>query len=301
MLKVTIITVVMNLIQNKRMNMFETCVESIRVQDYPEIEHIIIDGASSDGTIELLNKLKLTYYSEPDTGIYNAMNKGIAHATGDIIAFLNSDDYYTDSTVISSVVETFEKTNADMVIGDCTYFFPDKKLISAHSKIENLLYTISVCHQSTFCKLDLMKAVGGFDETYKIAADYHFIHKILLSGYKLVFLNKILSVFREGGISSNRQKVLEEIYDIQYKNFNRFNIKISQKQVRKILHREFLPLNAYIKARKLVCPQLRRRFDARYIKNILKFIRHWLVTVHVRRNRKLIKIFGIVLYTEEKS
>ena len=301
MLKVSVITVEMNLIQNNRAEMFKECVASVRAQDYPAIEHIVIDGASTDGTIALLNELKCTYYSEPDTGIYNAMNKGIARATGDVIAFLNSDDYYADSTAISSVVAAFEKTNADVVIGDRIALMPNKKLCSGRSKMENLLYAMSVCHQSTFCKLDLIKSVGGFEETYKIAGDFHLIHKLLLSGYHFVFLNKVLSVFRLGGLSSDTELAKQESYKVLYDNYNHLHIKISRKQAEKIYCNKFFSPTVYLKVRKLINPQLRWRFDSRYLKSILKFLKHWLITVHLRRHRRLIRIFGIVLFCEEKS
>lgn len=301
MLKVSIITVEMNLIQNNRAETFKKCVASVRAQDYPAIEHIVIDGASTDGTIALLNELKCTYYSEPDTGIYNAMNKGVARATGDVIAFLNSDDYYADSTVISSIASAFEKTNADVVIGDRVLLKPNKKIIPARSKMEDLLYRMSVCHQSTFCRLDLIKSVGGFDETYKIAGDFHLLHRLLLSGYHFVFLNKVLSVFRVGGLSSDVERSNQDADNVLYENYNRLHIKISRKQAEKVHYNMILSPGDYIKARKFIYSSLRWRFDIRYLTNILIFLRHWLITVHLRRQRRLIRIFGIVLFREEKS
>ena len=94
---VSIITVTRNLIDAGRKDFFRQCVESVRMQDYPNIEHLIIDGASTDGTVDLLKEMNVNYISEPDAGIYTAINKGISLSEGKYVAFLNSDDFYTRS------------------------------------------------------------------------------------------------------------------------------------------------------------------------------------------------------------
>ena len=91
---VTVVTVCLNVIQTGRKEMFLQCVESVRRQTYPRIEHLIIDGASTDGTIPLLQSLNLSFFSEKDTGIYDAMNKGIARGKGEYVLFLNTDDFF---------------------------------------------------------------------------------------------------------------------------------------------------------------------------------------------------------------
>ena len=120
--KVTIVTITYNLLEANREKTFRQCVESVHNQTYENIEHIVIDGASNDGTIELLkeyaDKNWLTYYSEPDTSIYNAMNKGLAKATGEYITFLNSDDFYHNLEGISKTVKTIVNSNADFVYSD---------------------------------------------------------------------------------------------------------------------------------------------------------------------------------------
>ncbi len=110
---VTIVTITRNLIKEGRKDFFRQCVDSVKMQDYSHIEHVIVDGASDDGTLDLFNELGLEYISEPDTGIYNAFNKGVKRANGKYIAFLNSDDYYIIPNAVTLVVDALEKSNAD--------------------------------------------------------------------------------------------------------------------------------------------------------------------------------------------
>lgn len=118
--KISIITVC----YNSELTIADTIL-SINSQDYPNIEHVIIDGLSRDNTLEIIDQYKTNkqiIYSEKDSGIYDAMNKGINRSTGDIVGFLNADDKLSDSTVISTIAENFINTNTDAVYGDLIYF-----------------------------------------------------------------------------------------------------------------------------------------------------------------------------------
>ena len=113
---VTVITVCFNLVSNGRAGQFEQCLRSVHAQDYPQVEHLVIDGGSQDGTLELLQKYAalgwIRYVSEPDSGIYDAMNKGIRLAGGKYVAFLNSDDYWHHRRAVSASVAALEQGNA---------------------------------------------------------------------------------------------------------------------------------------------------------------------------------------------
>ena len=115
---VTVITTTFNLVKNGRVDFFKQCVESVHSQDYQYIEHLVIDGASSDGSLEIIREYEqkgwLTCISEPDKGIYDAMNKGIRLAKGKYIAFLNSDDFWHDSHGVSESVKALEANQASM-------------------------------------------------------------------------------------------------------------------------------------------------------------------------------------------
>ena len=122
-MKISIITATYNSAATIR-----DCIQSVNSQTYNNIEHIIIDGASKDNTLEIINSLPnrvITIVSEPDKGIYDAMNKGIKAATGDIIGILNSDDFFTSDDVIETVVDTFKNNDIDALYGDVHFVNPD--------------------------------------------------------------------------------------------------------------------------------------------------------------------------------
>ena len=115
-MKVSIITSCFN-----RQNTIREAIESVLAQDYPNIEYIIVDGASNDNSLKIINEYKNyinTIISEPDKGMYEAINKGITAATGDIIGLVHSDDFLYDTHVISNIVKKFKQTNADIIYGD---------------------------------------------------------------------------------------------------------------------------------------------------------------------------------------
>ena len=122
---VTIVTITYNLIKSGREKTFLQTVESIKKQTYDNIEYIIIDGASTDGTIDLVKSLGLTYYSEKDNGIYDALNKGIARATGKYICFMHSDDFFNNVDAVKLSVEALEKENADFSFAKANFIEDD--------------------------------------------------------------------------------------------------------------------------------------------------------------------------------
>ncbi|MDR0753489.1 MAG: glycosyltransferase, partial [Holosporaceae bacterium] len=150
--KVTIITAVYNLIASGREEFFRQCLKSVQNQTYPNIEHIVIDGASTDGTLELLEEYKrkkwITYYSEPDEGVYHAMNKGIQKSTGKYIHFLNSDDYFCNDVGLERSVELLENTGAAFLYSKVyAYGINGERLYTTRDKIEEFFFRMPVCHQ----------------------------------------------------------------------------------------------------------------------------------------------------------
>ncbi len=211
---VTIITVVYN--GEKHINQ---CIKSVLAQSYQNIEYLIIDGLSTDGTLAIIKKYesKITkVVSEKDTGIYNAMNKGLALAKGEIVAILNADDYYYPTT-IQMVVKHFNHTKTDVVYGNINklrtiqgkmYF---KKLTPNINLMEQ---TMPIFHPATFVKKQVYDTIGGFNEKYQLSADYDFIYKVYKANFKFNYLPETLTVFRIGGASNTNCKSYEEGYQI---------------------------------------------------------------------------------------
>ena len=210
-MKVSIITVTYNSAAT-----VEDTIKSVCSQDYPDIEYLLIDGGSKDKTLDIAQKYKnkiSQIISEPDNGMYDAINKGIAMATGEIIAILNSDDFYMDEKVISNVVDTFKSTNSEAVYGNLFYVdaLDTNKVIrkwnSGSYSGNSFLYGWMPPHPSFFAKKACYEKYGNFDLSLKSAADYElmlrFIHKHRI---RLAYLNKTLVKMRIGGMSNSSLK-----------------------------------------------------------------------------------------------
>lgn len=223
---VTIITATYNLIENDRVKYVRECIESVHRQSYENFEHIIVDGASCDGTIELLKEYEdkgwVKIYSEPDSGIYQAMNRGIDRANGKYIVFLNSDDFFSSINAIKDSVELLESTNADVSYADVSYLCNDNKSKPWIGDLSIVFSAPPFCHQTMFTKTNVLKEIGYFNENYKIVSDYEMMIKLVLKGYKFVHLKENIVTFRYGGYSSERELMIREdaqIYSELYKDF----------------------------------------------------------------------------------
>ena len=201
-------------------------IKSVLSQSYENYEYIIIDGASTDNTTSIIEKYKdrfkgkLKYISEPDKGIYDAMNKGIALANGKVIALLNSDDYYFENT-LSTVQEAYNSSNKKSVISAELIFKSDageQLLKTSEKRFKKVMkqYKNGVRHPATFVPKLIYDKVGFFNLAYKIASDAELIFRIYTAGYDFIFVNKPLVVMCDGGISNSKgifkQLILENHY-----------------------------------------------------------------------------------------
>ncbi len=206
--KLSIITVAYN-----SQSTIRQTIESVLSQDYDNIEYIIIDGGSTDWTLDIVKnyKDKIGYFvSETDDGIYDAMNKGINAATGDIIGILNSDDFYPNNFVISNVVKTFLNRGCDAVYGDLVYVKQNDA-----SKIvrywQSGMYTIKkikngwmLPHPTFFVKKEMYERYGYYNTDLRSAADYEMILKLLYKrNINVFYIPMILVKMRMGGASNS--------------------------------------------------------------------------------------------------
>ena len=187
---------------------------SVMQQSYNNIEHIIIDGDSKDGTIDLINKYKknnVKFISEPDKGIYEALNKGIEIATGDIIGVLHADDTFYDDRVLEQVISIFKKESHVEVLSGSVVFFDSKKNNTENRIIRSqifkpwmLRFGFMPAHTATFIRQTVFKKCGLYDDTFKSAGDFDFFLR-LISVYKvkLFYFNKILVRMKTGGLSTS--------------------------------------------------------------------------------------------------
>lgn len=190
----------------------EDLLKSVLNQTYPHIEHIIMDGGSTDGTLEIIKKYEdkiSKWISEPDKGIYDAMNKGVKLASGDVVGILNSDDLYADEFVIEEVVKEISQNNSDSCYGDLVYVDKkntDKVIRSWQSgKFSEAKYKRGWMppHPTFFVKKSIYEKYGMFNLDFPIAADYEIMLRFLLK-YKIsiCYLPKVLVKMRIGGKSN---------------------------------------------------------------------------------------------------
>ena len=184
---------------------------SIKEQTYSFIEHIIIDGASNDNTLEIIKdeSPSAKIFSEKDNGIYDAMNKGISLANGDIIGILNSDDLYMNESIIEKVVKLFEQENCDAVYGDLIYVDANdtskiKRRWKAGSfKKNDFLYGWMPPHPTFFVKKEVYEKYGTFNLSVFTAADYELMLRFVYKyGIKVAYLQEIMVKMRTGGASN---------------------------------------------------------------------------------------------------
>ena len=204
---------VVTVVHNGEKHLKQT-INSVIAQDYDNVEYIIIDGGSTDGTLDIIKKYEdqINYWvSEPDSGIYDAMNKGISLCTGDYIAFLNADDWYPENS-IELVVNASIKLKPDYIFGDMDLY--NENVFVGKRKPYKYKYGTPMGHQAFFVKTSLMKE-SPFDITYKMAADYDFMIKLIKTNHSCIQVNKSLANFRITGASSITN--LDQEYFMIYK------------------------------------------------------------------------------------
>jgi glycosyltransferase involved in cell wall biosynthesis len=206
-LKVSIITVVFN-----GASTIQSCIESVLGQTYGDIEYIVIDGKSTDQTPEIVKSYGTkiaVFLSEKDAGIYDAMNKGITKATGDIIGILNADDFYRDSSIIEKIVSELKKTNADAIYGDLIYVDTENiQQVTRYWKSgdfdrNKFLYGWMPPHPTFFLRAASYKKWGNYRLDLGSAADYELMLRMLFKhGLTTAYLPQIITVMRTGGVSN---------------------------------------------------------------------------------------------------
>jgi len=209
-LKISLITVSYNSVQTIR-----STINSVLSQDYPDVEYIIIDGGSLDGTVTIIDEYRAQIsrvLSEPDKGMYDAMNKGIQLATGDIIGILNSDDVYEGGGVLSNIAQIFIKNpGVDLVFGDVVFTKADAPvaIVRHYHSMRFKLWKLRIGwmmppHPATFVRREVYRNFGLYSLDYQIAADFEmFIRWLLIHKLNYFSLNRILVRMRMGGASTS--------------------------------------------------------------------------------------------------
>lgn len=228
---VTVITASFNLIKNGRKDFLLQNIQSIQNQTYKRIEHLVIDGASTDGTRELLEEYQnqgvIKYYSESDKGIYDAMNKGILKAAGKYVVCLNSDDFYCTPYALKYLIDQAEAENADACYANAKRIHPKSQII-----IKSWLgkdhfspwKSYFPCHQTFLIKTDVMKELGLYNLSYKVSADNNFLLRMVEHNKKFTYIDRDIVSFRDGGFSNSHTQIsLQERINGLYTEYGQFH------------------------------------------------------------------------------
>ncbi len=246
-MKISIITVCKNADNAIERTMLSVVTQS-RFNE--SIEYLVVDGASTDKTVEIIkqysNKYPIKWISEPDSGIYNAMNKGIKMATGEYLLFLNAGDYLVHYNVIKSLVNLFESGEFDVIYGDVLYINPltEQYFIKATKKPDMFFFfENSLAHQAVFYKRTTFDRFGSYDEKFTILADNVFNKKIFCDEHvPIKYIDHVVSVFLGDGISSTNNSLGSQERKIFQENYFSKNeieeIKKKQKRTETIKFRQ---------------------------------------------------------------
>lgn len=217
--KISVITICYNSV-----NTLEKTILSVINQNYDNLEYIVIDGGSKDGTVDIIKKYQnnIAYWvSEPDKGISDAFNKGIAAATGEIIGIVNSDDQYLPEA-LRTIAENYDE-EIDVYRGSILIHDEDKKLEYTYQpsmKFNKLPIKVNVCHLPTFIRKEAYEKYGGYNTEFKLAMDLDLLRRFYHSGAKFKKIDKVLGRFNVGGISTEAgiEKGFEERRKVILKN-----------------------------------------------------------------------------------
>lgn len=269
---ITIVTVSYNSV-----NTIEQTISSVINQDYPNIEYIIIDGGSKDGTIDIIKKYEKFinhWISEPDRGIYHAMNKGIDIAKGNFIHFLNSDDCFVNYGIVSKICEVLRDNTQIDVLGANVWIVDEKN--NFQSCVENDLNEKKIYngrmtpHPGMIVRKEVLQ-VYHFNENYKISSDYNLFLEIYYSKkYNFKFINDCIVFFSNGGISSGSKLCLREQADLMEK-FH-LSLKVIDKKRKK--------------GKETVILNLKRCLEEKTLKKTEEKIKDFLKFIGLRRNNK---------------
>jgi glycosyltransferase involved in cell wall biosynthesis len=208
---VSVITIVFNGERH-----LEQAINSVLGQTYPNIQYVIIDGGSTDGSLDIIRKYAGridTWISEKDKGISDAFNKGLARCKGEIVGILNADDWYTPDAVAMVVSQM---KDSDIAFGDIQLWRDETKEAVVHGNIDMLQWEMSINHPTVFVRKDRYDKFGGFDLRYRCAMDYDLLLRLQINGCRFVYVNGLVANMRWGGMSDNQWKLgCKETLDIK--------------------------------------------------------------------------------------
>lgn len=231
---ISVVTVTWNLVAGERSAAIIEAIECVQNQSARGLQHVIWDGASDDGTVELIkskiaeieardDNVPIFFHSEPDNGLYDAMNKAVKASEGEYVIFLNSDDLLADESTLAMAQHYLTEARPSYAYGRTIYINEDgSRFESRRVTTDSVLRTIPFCHNSMLFRRDIFRHYGGHDLEFKLVADYDMMLGLFLAGYKTQPIPEPISIFKRGGISADLNRVGEEVTKVWYKHYGRY-------------------------------------------------------------------------------
>ena len=270
-IEVTVVTVCFNPLSAGRKEVFQKNLDSVQAQEGVSLEHLIIDGASTDGTIEWLKSYNninhdIRILSKPDNGIYDAMNRGIALARGKYVIFLNSDDYFHEPLGMAQSIEKVEASFCDFTFAPIRFSDPSVRhnpQLAPQWRLYRFLISWCFSHQSMLTSRSLLQRLDGFDTSYRSASDFDFLLRMIEAGAKGCFVPLAFSTFTLGGFSFAEENA--DLIDAEcarslqrfYRDF--FDVEMTYDEAAYIIHYRVFP-SKYVNLYKQTQHLIRERF-----------------------------------------
>ena len=294
---VTVVTVVRNILEAERADMFRQCVESVHGQSWPAVEHLVIDGASTDGTLDILDQCVrqglLTYHSAPDRGIYDAMNTGLDLAKGEFVTFLGSDDFYHDPSFLEQSILALRRSEADCTYAPVRVLTPEGGQMIRQPCLGAAFVYMPFCHQTVVCKMATLRSYP-FHVDFSIAADYEQILRMLLDGCRFCEIPLCGVTFRYGGSSS--RDIARSNADFTKVHLSLYPSRgLSPLHCEQLLRHHIIPRAVFQTLLGAVASEHRPLFEQWRRKDTYRRIKHWLLTWKYREGRHSLRILGIWL------
>ena len=250
---VTVVTVVFNAIKSGRAEQFKQCLDSVQMQKGVRLEHLIIDGASNDGTLDFVKSyqnqfVRLRILSKKDHGIYDAMNRGLALAKGKYLIFLNSDDFYYNPYGLSASFATLEDKNCDFSYAPIRVVDENSDMPvdhpNVHPGVNRIFIKMEFSHQSVMIRREAFLSIRGFDLRYRNASDYDSILRLILTGHRACCVPCSFVTFRLGGFScANIALSQQEVGTIFSRLYNQYvDARITPEEGLQMYLASYLPL-----------------------------------------------------------
>lgn len=297
---VTIITPTYNLVENDRVEVFIKCLESVHRQSYKNYQHLIMDGASGDGTADILRKYAdagwIQYVSSPDCGIYDAMNHGVELSQGEYIVFLNSDDCYINDDALMYSVTRLEETDADFTYSRARYVDrlgnAHPEMLQTNPDMRKILFYMPFCHQTMVARKDLFTG-KKFNVHHKSISDYEWLLSVILSGARGEFIDDVTVEFLLGGMSSrlsNQIMIKREKIEAYYNVFRLVHKNISMEECERIEYDQEIPDDLWSAVRAAIRVDAQQRMNMFQTKDLRHKLRDYQKIIE--KNNLILSVFS---------